>query len=248
MKELLEREGLTAEGGPWGWLASELLAGPAARGGGAGSRRTGNLVGIWEAEGPAQQCPSVLSPHYPHGSFPGKIEIKIVRPGAEGTEEDARWLTDEDTRNLKEIFFNILVRGSLVPSPGAPGLHPALVQWSGEHGQGHPDQPQPHHLLSCGNFWQLDGYSLAKCGCQVPALPTWPVPGCSSALQPLTTHPPRRCREQRRRRKSGNGRRSWRAITAGCGALEVGRAQETWRSLTSETTSAIGWPGSPEPA
>ncbi|XP_077932313.1 protein OS-9 isoform X6 [Halichoerus grypus] len=38
----------------------------------------------------------------------GKIEIKIVRPGAEGTEEDARWLTDEDTRNLKEIFFNIL--------------------------------------------------------------------------------------------------------------------------------------------
>ncbi|KAK2490688.1 hypothetical protein MC885_017247 [Smutsia gigantea] len=38
----------------------------------------------------------------------GKIEIKIVRPGTEGTEEDARWLTDEDTRNLKEIFFNIL--------------------------------------------------------------------------------------------------------------------------------------------
>ncbi|XP_047723405.1 protein OS-9 isoform X6 [Prionailurus viverrinus] len=38
----------------------------------------------------------------------GKIEIKIVRPGAEGAEEDARWLTDEDTRNLKEIFFNIL--------------------------------------------------------------------------------------------------------------------------------------------
>ncbi|XP_044927560.1 protein OS-9 isoform X4 [Mustela putorius furo] len=42
----------------------------------------------------------------------GKIEIKIVRPGAEGTEEDARWLTDEDTRNLKEIFFNILVQGA----------------------------------------------------------------------------------------------------------------------------------------
>uniref|UniRef100_A0A8C9DSH5 Endoplasmic reticulum lectin n=1 Tax=Prolemur simus TaxID=1328070 RepID=A0A8C9DSH5_PROSS len=41
----------------------------------------------------------------------GKIEIKIVRPGAEGTEEDARWLTDEDTKSLKEIFFNILVRG-----------------------------------------------------------------------------------------------------------------------------------------
>ncbi|XP_042848566.1 protein OS-9 isoform X4 [Panthera tigris] len=42
----------------------------------------------------------------------GKIEIKIVRPGAEGTEEDPRWLTDEDTRNLKEIFFNILVQGA----------------------------------------------------------------------------------------------------------------------------------------
>ncbi|KAL2776146.1 protein OS-9 isoform 7 precursor [Daubentonia madagascariensis] len=42
----------------------------------------------------------------------GKIEIKIVRPGAEGTEEDARWLTDEDTKNLKEIFFNILVQGA----------------------------------------------------------------------------------------------------------------------------------------
>ncbi|XP_007467707.1 PREDICTED: protein OS-9 isoform X7 [Lipotes vexillifer] len=42
----------------------------------------------------------------------GKIEIKIVRPGTEGTEEDARWLTDEDTKNLKEIFFNILVQGA----------------------------------------------------------------------------------------------------------------------------------------
>uniref|UniRef100_G1U2W0 Endoplasmic reticulum lectin n=1 Tax=Oryctolagus cuniculus TaxID=9986 RepID=G1U2W0_RABIT len=41
-----------------------------------------------------------------------KIEIKIVRPGAEGAEEDARWLTDEDTKNLKEIFFNILVQGA----------------------------------------------------------------------------------------------------------------------------------------
>ncbi|XP_003476179.1 protein OS-9 isoform X2 [Cavia porcellus] len=42
----------------------------------------------------------------------GKIEIKIVRPGAEGTEEDGRWLTDEDTKSLKEIFFNILVQGA----------------------------------------------------------------------------------------------------------------------------------------
>uniref|UniRef100_A0A8C2VHE3 Endoplasmic reticulum lectin n=1 Tax=Chinchilla lanigera TaxID=34839 RepID=A0A8C2VHE3_CHILA len=42
----------------------------------------------------------------------GKIEIKIVRPGAEGPEEDGRWLTDEDTKSLKEIFFNILVQGA----------------------------------------------------------------------------------------------------------------------------------------
>ncbi|XP_005358017.1 protein OS-9 isoform X1 [Microtus ochrogaster] len=42
----------------------------------------------------------------------GKIEIKIVRPGAEGNEEDTRWLTDEDTKSLKEIFFNILVQGA----------------------------------------------------------------------------------------------------------------------------------------
>ncbi|KAM4882076.1 protein OS-9 isoform 1-T1 [Thomomys bottae] len=42
----------------------------------------------------------------------GKIEIKIIRPGAEGTEDDTRWLTDEDTKNLKEIFFNILVQGA----------------------------------------------------------------------------------------------------------------------------------------
>ncbi|XP_004647080.1 protein OS-9 isoform X2 [Octodon degus] len=42
----------------------------------------------------------------------GKIEIKIIRPGAEGAEEDGRWLTDEDTKSLKEIFFNILVQGA----------------------------------------------------------------------------------------------------------------------------------------
>ncbi|XP_013376395.1 PREDICTED: protein OS-9 [Chinchilla lanigera] len=46
----------------------------------------------------------------PHSA--GKIEIKIVRPGAEGPEEDGRWLTDEDTKSLKEIFFNILVQGA----------------------------------------------------------------------------------------------------------------------------------------
>lgn len=56
--------------------------------------------------------------------LPGKIEIKIVRPGAEGKEEDTRWLTDEDTRNLKEIFFNILVRHR--PTSRGPSTRPAV--------------------------------------------------------------------------------------------------------------------------
>ncbi|XP_072511311.1 protein OS-9 isoform X8 [Notamacropus eugenii] len=43
----------------------------------------------------------------------GKVEIKIVRPGAgETEEEDGHWLSDEDTKNLKEIFFNILIQGA----------------------------------------------------------------------------------------------------------------------------------------
>lgn len=65
-------------------------------------------LGTWRAGDPLKlpAFPSSL----PILLLPGKIEIKIVRPGAEGKEEDTRWLTDEDTRNLKEIFFNILVR------------------------------------------------------------------------------------------------------------------------------------------
>ncbi|XP_036750712.2 protein OS-9 isoform X7 [Manis pentadactyla] len=69
-----------------------------------------------------KQSPELLKKHKQRRVVPqkpppppqpaGKIEIKIVRPGTEGTEEDARWLTDEDTRNLKEIFFNILVQGA----------------------------------------------------------------------------------------------------------------------------------------
>lgn len=49
--------------------------------------------------------------------------------------------------------------------------------------------PSLRHLLSCWNFWQLDGCSLVKCGCQVPALPTRLVPGCSSALCALASPP-----------------------------------------------------------
>ncbi|KAM9672233.1 protein OS-9 isoform 2-T2 [Trichechus inunguis] len=104
VKELLEREGLTAEGGPWrAGLDSELSEGLAAQHGGAGG-----LGG----RGAALNLPAFLSSHCPSCPCPGKIEIKIVRPGAEGTEEDTRWLTDEDTKNLKEIFFNILVQGA----------------------------------------------------------------------------------------------------------------------------------------
>ncbi|NXI38433.1 OS9 protein, partial [Galbula dea] len=41
----------------------------------------------------------------------GKIEIKIVTTGG-GEEDEAQWLTEEDTKNLKEIFFNILIQGT----------------------------------------------------------------------------------------------------------------------------------------
>lgn len=79
-------------------------------------------AGDLEGRGPSNSAqPS--PPHYPYCSFPGKIEIKIVRPGAEGNEEDTRWLTDEDTKNLKEIFFNILVRHPThVLGPQLPAL------------------------------------------------------------------------------------------------------------------------------
>ncbi|XP_065515689.1 protein OS-9 isoform X3 [Lathamus discolor] len=40
----------------------------------------------------------------------GKIEIKIVTAG--GDEAEGRWLSEEDTKNLKEIFFNVLLQGS----------------------------------------------------------------------------------------------------------------------------------------
>lgn len=41
----------------------------------------------------------------------GKIEIKIVTTGSLGDDDDdAHWLSEEDTKNLKDIFFNILVR------------------------------------------------------------------------------------------------------------------------------------------
>uniref|UniRef100_A0A6I8PF17 Endoplasmic reticulum lectin n=1 Tax=Ornithorhynchus anatinus TaxID=9258 RepID=A0A6I8PF17_ORNAN len=55
------------------------------------------------------RLPSLPSPPTP----PGKIEIKIVRRmGAGGTlEDEAQWLSDEDSRDLKEIFFSILIQG-----------------------------------------------------------------------------------------------------------------------------------------
>ncbi|XP_025912725.1 protein OS-9 [Apteryx rowi] len=42
----------------------------------------------------------------------GKIEIKIVTTGGPGDEDDTHWLSDEDTKNLKDIFFNILIQGT----------------------------------------------------------------------------------------------------------------------------------------
>ncbi|XP_061871471.1 protein OS-9 [Colius striatus] len=44
----------------------------------------------------------------------GKIEIKIMTPGGaeEEEEEEGRWLSEEDSRSLKEIFLSILVQGT----------------------------------------------------------------------------------------------------------------------------------------
>ncbi|KAM5181991.1 protein OS-9 isoform 1-T1 [Mantella aurantiaca] len=41
----------------------------------------------------------------------GKIEIKILTGGF-GEDDDGHWLSEEDTKNLKEIFFNLLIHGS----------------------------------------------------------------------------------------------------------------------------------------
>nr|XP_056723211.1 protein OS-9 [Euleptes europaea] len=42
----------------------------------------------------------------------GKIEIKIVTTGGLGDDDDAHWLSEEDTKNLKDIFLNILIQGT----------------------------------------------------------------------------------------------------------------------------------------
>ncbi|MEE6509649.1 hypothetical protein FKM82_027127 [Ascaphus truei] len=42
----------------------------------------------------------------------GKIEIKILTTGGFGDEDDGHWLSEEDTKNLKDIFFNILIQGT----------------------------------------------------------------------------------------------------------------------------------------
>uniref|UniRef100_A0A8C3UWV3 OS9 protein n=1 Tax=Catharus ustulatus TaxID=91951 RepID=A0A8C3UWV3_CATUS len=43
----------------------------------------------------------------------GKIEIKIVTASSGGEEEEAaQWLSEEDSRSLKEIFLSILVQGT----------------------------------------------------------------------------------------------------------------------------------------
>ncbi|KAJ7317682.1 hypothetical protein JRQ81_003844 [Phrynocephalus forsythii] len=42
----------------------------------------------------------------------GKIEIKIVTTGGLGNDDDTHWLSEEDTKNLKDIFFNILIQGT----------------------------------------------------------------------------------------------------------------------------------------
>uniref|UniRef100_A0A5F8HGC1 Endoplasmic reticulum lectin n=1 Tax=Monodelphis domestica TaxID=13616 RepID=A0A5F8HGC1_MONDO len=64
-----------------------------------------------QGEGPMEGGATPNQPSSPQST--GKVEIKIVRPGAgESEEEDGHWLSDEDTKNLKEIFFNILIQGA----------------------------------------------------------------------------------------------------------------------------------------
>lgn len=58
------------------------------------------------------------------------------------------------------------------------------------------------------------------------------------AVLPAQPPFPPRCRELKRPVRNGSVRRSWRAITAGCGALQVVRTLGTWMSLTSETSIA----------
>ncbi|XP_069509716.1 protein OS-9 isoform X2 [Ambystoma mexicanum] len=42
----------------------------------------------------------------------GKIEIKILTTGAFNDDDDTHWLSEEDTKNLKDIFLNILIHGT----------------------------------------------------------------------------------------------------------------------------------------
>uniref|UniRef100_K7EFK2 Endoplasmic reticulum lectin n=1 Tax=Ornithorhynchus anatinus TaxID=9258 RepID=K7EFK2_ORNAN len=71
--------------------------------------RAASQHGEGEGQGERQGEASPQPPSAP--DVPGKIEIKIVRRmGAGGTlEDEAQWLSDEDSRDLKEIFFSILV-------------------------------------------------------------------------------------------------------------------------------------------
>ncbi|XP_069086950.1 protein OS-9 isoform X2 [Pleurodeles waltl] len=42
----------------------------------------------------------------------GKIEIKILTTGAFNDDDETHWLSEEDTKSLKDIFFNILIHGT----------------------------------------------------------------------------------------------------------------------------------------
>lgn len=94
------------------------------------------------------------------------------------------------------------------------------------------------HLCEC---WLLPPHSTT-------ARPPPPHPPvcyslCLSHLPTPTVQPSPRCRELKRRRKSGSGRKTWRAKLPG--GAPGGRALGTWMNLTSETTT-ISLPKSPE--
>ncbi|XP_030822873.1 LOW QUALITY PROTEIN: protein OS-9 [Camarhynchus parvulus] len=66
----------------------------------------------------------------------GKIEIKIVTASSGGEEEEgAQWLSEEDSRSLKEIFLSILVRGLRGAGEGFRGEGEGWAQVGGHRCQ-----------------------------------------------------------------------------------------------------------------
>ncbi|NWS48006.1 OS9 protein, partial [Probosciger aterrimus] len=106
VQELLAKEGLRAEGRGWGTPNSSFHP----------PQPSSSSVPPNPHPLPSPPTLILLHPPNPHPPSPlilllaGKIEIKIVTAGV--NEAEGRWLSEEDTKNLKEVFFNVLLQGS----------------------------------------------------------------------------------------------------------------------------------------